>query len=148
MSASLIERLISRAQAATRVVQPTADADTDDERNSDGEGADEHVEHGDFLSEFPDDTDVRMWCGLQETLLTSGQTSKELELVHCRIGPLDELRLSRFAASLRRLCLRQNLVRHLDPETFHQLTNLEELDLYDNRIKHLGNALEKLSGLK
>lgn len=48
-----------RAQAATRVVQPPGDADTDDERNTDGEGEDEHAEQGDFLAEFPDDTDVR-----------------------------------------------------------------------------------------
>lgn len=68
--------------------------------------------------------------------------------MHLRIGSLANLRLQRFSKHLRRLCLRQNVITLLDPETFHALTNLEELDLYDNKVKHLGNALEKLSNLK
>lgn len=35
----------------------------------------------------------------------------------------------------------------LDPETFHQLTKLEELDLYDNKVREVGDALDKLSNL-
>ena len=65
-----------------------------------------------------------------------------------RIGSLDSLRLPRFAKYLRRLCLRQNVIASLDPATFHQLTNMEELDLYDNKIKHVGDALDKLANLQ
>ncbi len=70
-----------------------------------------------------------------------------LELVHSRIGPLDELRLTRFANHLKRLCLRQNHISFLDPEVFHLLVKLEELDFYDNKIKDPGNALDNLSNL-
>lgn len=73
---------------------------------------------------------------------------QELELVHLRIGSLAPLHLSRFADALKKLCLRQNFVSHLDPETFHQLTKLEELDLYDNKLKSVGNALVKLHDLR
>jgi protein phosphatase 1 regulatory subunit 7 len=55
--------------------------------------------------------------------------------------------LQRFAGHLRRLCLRQNVVSFLDPEVFHQLQKLEELDLYDNKIKAVGDALNQLSSL-
>ena len=68
-------------------------------------------------------------------------------MVHCRIGSLANLHLPRFAGHLQKLCLRQNSVSHLDPEIFHQLTLLEELDLYDNQIQHVDGALEKLQKL-
>lgn len=70
---------------------------------------------------------------------------QELELVHCRLKALDELHLERFAASLRRLCLRQNAISRLNPETFHQLTKLEEVDFYDNKLKDVGDVFDKLS---
>jgi protein phosphatase 1 regulatory subunit 7 len=73
---------------------------------------------------------------------------QDLELLHSRIGSLDTLSLSRFAGHLKRLCLRQNSISFLDPAVFHQLTLLEELDLYDNKLKSIGNALEKCSNLK
>ncbi|KAF8149846.1 hypothetical protein B0H34DRAFT_731405 [Crassisporium funariophilum] len=117
-----------RSTAKARVVLPSADdVDTDDEAAAEDDEAVE-VDDGDFLADFPDDT-------------------QELELLHARIGSLEGLRLARFAAHLRRLCLRQNFISHLEPETFHQLTNLEELDLYDNKVKSLGDALDKLSNL-
>lgn len=68
--------------------------------------------------------------------------------MHLRIGSLVNLRLPRFTNHLKRLCLRQNVITHLDSDIFHALTNLEELDLYDNKVKHLGDALDKLSNLK
>jgi protein phosphatase 1 regulatory subunit 7 len=45
------------------------------------------------------------------------------------------------------LCLRQNHVSHLDPGDFWLLTELEELDLYDNKVKTVGDALNHLSKL-
>lgn len=68
--------------------------------------------------------------------------------MHSKIGSLDGLRLARFAEYLKRLCLRQNFISILDPETFHQLTKLEELDLYDNKLKSVGDSLDKLSHLR
>lgn len=73
---------------------------------------------------------------------------QELELLHSRIRSLANLRLPRFAGHLRKLCLRQNIISYLDPDDFHQLTLLEELDLYDNKIRHVGEALDKLGALK
>ncbi|KAF8899939.1 hypothetical protein CPB84DRAFT_1779760 [Gymnopilus junonius] len=114
-----------KSTAVARVVLPTADVDTDEEPPEDGE---EETDDGDFLADFPDDTE-------------------DLELVHARIGSLTGLRLARFAEHLKKLCLRQNFISQLDPEIFHQLTKLEELDLYDNKVKDLEDALDKLSNL-
>ncbi|KAF8992844.1 L domain-like protein [Cyathus striatus] len=122
----------TKSALTARVVLPDAsvtvvDQDTDDEveDREDGEEADD----GDFLADFPDDTE-------------------ELELIHSRIGSLDALRLTRFKDHLKKLCLRQNFVSHLDPEVFHELTKLEELDFYDNKIKHLNDALDNLDNLQ
>jgi len=59
---------------------------------------------------------------------------QELDLVHSRLKDLNNLRLERFADHLNKLCLRTNYITKLNPSTFHTLTKLEELDLYDNRI--------------
>jgi protein phosphatase 1 regulatory subunit 7 len=67
--------------------------------------------------------------------------------VHSRLSSLANLRLERFARHLRKLCLRQNAISHLDPEIFKLLTQLEELDLYDNKLKTVGDALENMSAL-
>jgi len=72
---------------------------------------------------------------------------KELDLVHSRLSSLERLRLTRFATHLQRLCLRQNFIPNLDPEIFSHLTKLVELDLYDNKIKHIGDELNNLNQL-
>ncbi|EIW83980.1 L domain-like protein [Coniophora puteana RWD-64-598 SS2] len=110
-----------------RVVLPTdVGDDTDSEEEViDGEELESDV---DPLADFPDDTE-------------------ELELVHSRISSLNHLRLERFAKHLKKLCLRQNQISELDPATFSLLTELEELDLYDNKVKHVGQAIDKLSKL-
>jgi protein phosphatase 1 regulatory subunit 7 len=61
---------------------------------------------------------------------------------------LNNLGLTRFARTLERLCLRQNFITSLDPEIFHELTELDELDLYDNKIKDVGDALIKSTKLR
>ncbi|KAF8440526.1 L domain-like protein [Boletus edulis BED1] len=110
-----------------RVVLPSAE-DHDD--GSEYESAQEDTEENeeDPFEDFPDDTD-------------------ELELVHARLSSLAPLRLQRFTGHLKRLCLRQNVVSFLDPEVFCQLQKLDELDLYDNKIKMVGDALDQLSSL-
>ncbi|KAJ6619697.1 hypothetical protein B0H10DRAFT_2024499 [Mycena sp. CBHHK59/15] len=114
-----------RSNLSARVVLPDPeDADSDEDP------ADEaFVEQDrDFLSELPDETE-------------------ELELVHLKIASLGPLMLPRFAGHLKKLCLRQNFISHLDPEIFHSLTKLRELDLYDNKVKHVDNALDNISEL-
>lgn len=72
---------------------------------------------------------------------------QELNLLHQRIGSLKSLRLERFAKHLKRLCLRQNFISFLDPEVFSLLTEMEELDFYDNKLKTVGDALNTMSKL-
>lgn len=62
----------------------------------------------------------------------------DIDLVHCRISSLPSLKLQRFH-KLRRLCLRQNAIEDVDlPESLG--ATVEELDLYDNLIKHLAQT--------
>lgn len=67
--------------------------------------------------------------------------------MHLRIGSLEQLHLERFKDYLKKLCLRQNFISHLDPATFQQLMYLEELDMYDNKLKTVGDALVKMPKL-
>ncbi|KAF9468131.1 hypothetical protein BDZ94DRAFT_844706 [Collybia nuda] len=116
----------SEARSA-RVVLPEAEAESDDEPLEEA-SIEEVGEEGDFLEDFPDDTE-------------------DLELVHVRIGSLANMRLPRFAGHLKRMCLRQNFISYLDPEVFHLLTKLEELDFYDNKLKTVDDALDRLINL-
>jgi protein phosphatase 1 regulatory subunit 7 len=67
--------------------------------------------------------------------------------VHSRLFSLERLRLSRFATHLQKLCLRQNFIATLDPEVFSRLNRLVELDLYDNKIRNVADALNNLKEL-
>ncbi|KAF5371855.1 hypothetical protein D9615_009562 [Tricholomella constricta] len=116
---------------SARVVLPESDPTQAADIESDEEPEEtniEELEEGDFLEDFPDETE-------------------DLELVHVRIGSLSNLRLARFAGHLKRLCLRQNFVSFLDPDVFQLLAHLEELDFYDNRLKTIGHALDKAEKL-
>ena len=73
---------------------------------------------------------------------------QEVELVHSRLKALSHLNLQRFGKHLKKLCLRQNFISILDPEIFSALSELSELDLYDNKIKHVGSCLESLPHLR
>ncbi|KIY43946.1 L domain-like protein [Fistulina hepatica ATCC 64428] len=107
----------------------SADAVSDDEEDRrSGDNDSQEGPDADFLEGYPDDTE-------------------ELDLIHLRIKTLEVLNLPRFAAHLRQLCLRQNEITHLDPESLSPLTQLEELDLYDNKLKHIDNALDNLQKL-
>ncbi|BEI86868.1 hypothetical protein CcaverHIS002_0702140 [Cutaneotrichosporon cavernicola] len=110
------------ARLVTEIVQlpPDLDSDdSDDERNpavdrapTDGDGAPDD----DFLSTYPDDTE-------------------ELHLQHLRLenSSLLPLHLPRFT-HLNRLCLRQNELSSPLPADCFTLNELEDLDLYDNRL--------------
>ncbi|KAG2060844.1 L domain-like protein [Suillus hirtellus] len=116
--------VVERPTARVALTPPAVDGDSDGEAEADGSQAND----GDLLEDFPDETD-------------------ELELVHSRLSSLANLRLDRFARHLKKLCLRQNAISYLDPDIFKLLTQLEELDLYDNKLKTLGDALDNMSAL-
>ncbi|TKA29724.1 hypothetical protein B0A50_03087 [Salinomyces thailandicus] len=60
----------------------------------------------------------------------------ELDIQHSRVTAIPALRLDRFK-KLRRLCLRQNAIQHIElPPVLAPV--LDELELYDNLIKHIG----------
>ncbi|KAI8961972.1 protein phosphatases PP1 regulatory subunit sds22 [Daldinia sp. FL1419] len=68
----------------------------------------------------------------------------DISLSHSRISSISALRLERFKKVVR-LCLRQNLVQHIEGLSGLGPT-LEELDLYDNLISHV-RGLDDLTKL-
>lgn len=102
--------------------------DTDDEDEEEAEEIGAGVDT-DLLADYPDNTE-------------------EMDLVHSRISSCSSLNLPRFGPYLKRLCLRQNLISALDPADFGPLTEIEDIDFYDNKIKHLGDALNNMHKLK
>jgi len=62
-------------------------------------------------------------------------TTEEIDAQHSRITSIPSLRLARFL-KLRRLCLRQNAITAIELPSF-LAPQLEELELYDNLIKHI-----------
>ncbi|KII89932.1 hypothetical protein PLICRDRAFT_40112 [Plicaturopsis crispa FD-325 SS-3] len=117
------DRPVARVARVAPVAQVVEISDDETDNEDVGESEDQ-----DILRDYPDETE-------------------ELELIHSRLTSLANLRLDRFAAHLKKLCLRQNFISNLDPQIFSQLTKLEELDVYDNKIKTVGDALNELSGL-
>lgn len=59
-----------------------------------------------------------------------------------------EYKCQELVGNLKKLCLRQNLIATLDPEIFSALTALEELDLYDNKLKGVDGALEGCTSMR
>ncbi|KAI0749584.1 L domain-like protein [Daedaleopsis nitida] len=114
--------------ARVQVVQQPAPGDSSDEE--DEEGQEEELEDSEILADWPDDTE-------------------DIDLNHARLNSASvaKLGLPRFKEHLKRLCLRQNFISHLDPEIFGTLTKLEELDLYDNKIKHVDTTFNNLTNL-
>lgn len=103
--------------------------DRDDDETGDAVADRDDEDDEDILENYPDET-------------------TELDLWDMRITSLAPLRLQRFADHLTRLVLRKNMIKELDPEIFQALSKLEHLDLYDNKIKHVGDALSNLTSLE
>lgn len=111
-----------------------ADEESDEEGDDQDDEAStvsgsEEAETADLLAKFPSD-------------------SEDIHLLHSKITSIAALRLPRFAATLKTLCLRQNNITELPPSEFAPLTLLEDLDIYDNQVKDLGNALEGMKNLR
>ncbi len=111
-------------------------------------------EDQDLLEDLPDDTAVRTSStnspSCSSFWLTNGSrdAAQEIELIHSRLQSLQNLRLPRFGPNLHKLCLRQNHISNLDPSIFGHLTELEELDLYDNKIKHVDDGLDECKKMR
>jgi protein phosphatase 1 regulatory subunit 7 len=71
--------------------------------------------------------------------------SEDIDLVHCRISSLSDLKLDRFT-SLQRLCLRQNAISTIELSD-NIRASLQELDFYDNLISHI-KGLDSMAALK
>ncbi|CDO93514.1 unnamed protein product [Kluyveromyces dobzhanskii CBS 2104] len=129
-----------------RVLSDTDDEHTDEEVHDVGSGDEVQKEgqlqtnviedeHPDFISadadlaaEFPDDADV-------------------VDLVHLKVLALEDLNLPRFK-NLKRLYLRQNLIESIAELEVLPLDSMEEIDLYDNRIKHISKSVNLFPNLK
>ncbi|TKY86634.1 hypothetical protein EX895_004273 [Sporisorium graminicola] len=88
--------------------------------------------------EIPDDS---------ELLLHYPDTEQVIDLGHLRLTTTKRLGLQRFAGSLKRLCLRQNLLTKIRAKDIGSLTQLEDLDLYDNSIEKI-TGLDELTKLE
>lgn len=76
--------------------------------------------------------------GINELMDTFADDEEEIDLTHLRIHSTRSLNLPRFARTLQRLVLRQNQITKIRRADFEPLTELRELDLYDNLIEHVG----------
>jgi len=65
------------------------------------------AEDGDFLADFPDNTEVGSYSS--DVMARWTYCMQELDLVHSRLKDLDNLRLERFADHLRRTLLTNEL---------------------------------------
>ncbi|KAG8713398.1 hypothetical protein FRC08_013292 [Ceratobasidium sp. 394] len=110
------------------VVEYVGGDETDDEAGEGDEDAGDPATE-DLLAAYPDETE-------------------DIDLVHARLHTLANLRLPRFGPHLNRLCLRQNFIAEVGEGDIGALVGLEELDLYDNRLKGVGGALDNLKDLK
>jgi protein phosphatase 1 regulatory subunit 7 len=136
-----------------------ADAPAVDGDKGEGEGAGD-----DFLKSYPDDTEVRLRPLLTPPRISGSCSSlrhglspmrhvlnadeQELHLQHLRLknASLGPLEINRFT-HLKRLCLRQNELSSPLPEgVFDNLGELDELDMYDNRLGPIIEDVE-LKGL-
>ena len=129
------EKPRARLGSTQVVTLPASDSEHEDDESFveiHGESEDE----GDFLASHPDDTEVILFL-FDPVYLLMRVNPKDLQLQHLRLKSvsLPTLRLERFSKYLKRLCLRQNeLVSPLPCEALRGLTELDQLDLYDNRL--------------
>lgn len=72
---------------------------------------------------------------------------KSIDLVHLKIKSMEDLNLYRFK-ELKQLFLRQNLIETISEVDVLPSETMQELDLYDNRIKHISKYVNKLVNLK
>lgn len=113
-------------------------------------GSDDPEGHADLLADYASDSEAwsQSTWPIAETGLIMHLHLQNIQLLHAKVSSVPALRLPRFAKTLKTLCLRQNAIAELDPAEFSPLTELEDLDIYDNQVKDLGTALEGMLNLK
>ncbi|EGW33192.1 uncharacterized protein SPAPADRAFT_60516, partial [Spathaspora passalidarum NRRL Y-27907] len=115
----------------------------DDEHEGDDHGENDAVQYpGTVLP----DNNVESIEADQDLASTYDIDTDYIDLIHLKIGSIEDLNLSRFT-KLQSLCLRQNLITSIVgiKEIADSLT---ELDLYDNRINHISSSIKHLTKLK
>lgn len=70
-----------------------------------------------------------------------------IDLVHLRIKSLEELNLVRFK-KLKNLCVRQNMIESISEVEVLPVDTIEDLDFYDNKIKHISKYINNFKHLK
>ena len=127
---------------------PVSDREDDPDDDEDSPELDD----SEILADLSDDTDVHCSSPIyQQERVTADPIflvwllgGQEIDLVHSRLKSISALSLQRFGPTLKRLCLRQNHIKMLDPEVMKALVNLTELDMYDNKIKDVRETLDPL----
>ncbi|CAD6901260.1 unnamed protein product [Tilletia controversa] len=87
----------------------------------------------------------------EDLLATYASDEEEIDLTHLRLraSGLKSLRLERFARTLKHLTLRANLLRKLPASShFELMTELTNLDLYDNELEKVPDVIKKLEKLE
>ncbi|CUS20210.1 LAQU0S01e01486g1_1 [Lachancea quebecensis] len=73
--------------------------------------------------------------------------TESIDLVHLRIKSMEDLELQRFT-KLKSLCLRQNLIESMSEVDVLPTETMVDIDLYDNKIKHISSNVKKLTNLE
>lgn len=101
------------------------------------------------LTTIPD-TNVDVLPADQELTADIPLDTTYIDLIHLKIGSLENLRLERFtqleSINLRdNLIVRLNALKHIDPQC---KLRIKELDFYDNRIKHISSHVNEFTNLE
>lgn len=126
-----------------RVIREEIYLEEDDDDEEESEAAEIEGDTDDLLAGLPDDTEVYIRTfnpfSMLSRCIVSGNRSCSRAFERC------------FQSSITSLCLQPQttLFKAEFPEEyrcriFAPLVHLEDLDFYDNQIKHVGHALEKL----
>ncbi|AET40875.1 type 1 protein phosphatase-activating protein SDS22 Ecym_7018 [Eremothecium cymbalariae DBVPG len=98
-------------------------------------------------TEVIQDMNVEYLSADSELTVDLPEDIKVIDLIHLKIQSMEALNLYRFK-KLEKLYLRQNLIESISEVEVLPADHLEELDLYDNRIKHISRNVNKLVKLK
>ncbi len=134
-----------RVEKKTQLANPEAISDaeySDDENVLLGEAL--PADEGEELPLYPRSLKARILTSHTDLLEDEPDDVEEIDAIHSRIATITSLHLERFK-QLRRLCLRQNVITEIEGLSF-LAESLEDLDLYDNLLKHI-RGLEDLTNL-
>lgn len=98
------------------------------------------------IEEIPD-THLEYYSADEDLTSDLPDDTENIYLVHLKIRALEDLNLIRFT-KLNSLCLRENLIESISEVDSLPVETMEDIDLYDNRIKHISKYINKLINLK